>query len=173
MDDSTFTELNRADENGRTPIMHVLRLRHGYEDDQDLERQFEMLYDRTIACGGGGWMEQRKVLHPEEVKLGRTSDGSITDRTNVKAATELMHAARGGLKSLHLVIDKFAEHNGGFPVHVDQALNVTWFPEPSQRGITKEAWGWGMLLASAARGGHVDALNAVVHAIKVGRDSVC
>ncbi|CAM9102556.1 unnamed protein product, partial [Hapterophycus canaliculatus] len=165
LDDNKFAELNLADENGRTPIMHVLRLRHGYEDDRDLEKQFKMLYERTIVCGGGGgWMEQRKVLHPEEVELGSTT---------VEAATELVHAARGGYKSLYLVIEKFAESTGGFPVRVDQALNVTWYPEPSSQytdstsEISKEAWGWGMLLASAARGGHVNVLDAVVHAIKV------
>ncbi|CAM9784847.1 unnamed protein product, partial [Scytosiphon promiscuus] len=164
LDDTEFLALNKADENGRTPIMHVLRLRHGYEGDHDLKEQFKMLYERIMKCGGGGWMERRRVLHPEEVRLGQTT---------VEAATELMHAARGGRESLHLVIDKFAKNDGGFPVCVDKVLNVTYDQESSPTSaaggqIGEQAWGWGMLLASALRGGHVDVLDAVVYAIKTG-----
>lgn len=157
LDDEEFSELSRADENGRTPIMHVLRLRHGYEDDGDLEKQFSMLCART---GRGGWMQQRKVLHPKEVPeelRGITVEGT----------TELMHAARGGYKSLQLALEKIRESTGKPVVSIDEALNVTFTPPATGASLTKEAWGWGMLLAAAARGGHVDVLNAVVYAIEV------
>lgn len=172
--DEEFLELSRADENGRTPIMHVLRLRHGYEDDGDLEKQFSMLYkktrdlERTFSTqpekiGSSGWMQQRKVLHPKEVP-------KELHGITVKATTELMHAARGGYESLQLALDKVRESTGESIVKIDTALNVTFEPElatgTEPAGLAKEAWGWGMLLAAAARGGHVDVLKAVVYAIE-------
>ena len=161
LDDEQFSSLSLADENGRTPIMHVLRLRHGYEDDGDLEKQFSMLCERT---GGSGWMQQRKVLHPKEVPPELRG---IT----VKATTELMHAARGGYRSLQLALEKIREGTGASVVSIDDALNVTFDRQPATGTdppeLAKEAWGWGMLLAAAARGGHVDVLEAVVNAIEV------
>eukprot|EP00752_Nemacystus_decipiens_P009021 g8052.t1 len=158
LDDDDFSELSRADENGRTPIMHVLRVRHGYEDDGDLEKQFEMLCERT---GPAGWMQQRRVLHPEEVPELR----GIT----VEGTTELMHAARGGYESLQLALAKIRKIEGDPVVSIDTALKVTFHPPTTGTSLSKEAWGWGMLLAAAARGGHVDVLNAVVYAIENGK----
>lgn len=161
LSDDEFSELSRADENGRTPIMHVLRLRHEYAEKGDHEKQFSMLYERT---GSNGWMEQREVLHPNEVPEALRG---IT----VEATTELMHAARGGHKSLQLALAKIRESTGDPTVSIDKALNVTFDREPEigKDGyeLTKQAWGWGMLLAAAARGGHVDVLKAVVYAIEV------
>lgn len=161
LDDDEFSELSLADENGRTPTMHVLRLRHSYVDDSDLEKQFSMLYERT---GSGGWMQKRKVLHPQEVP--KELHGIA-----VEATTELMHAARGGFKSLQLALAKIRESTGDPVVSIDEALNVTFDREPATGTappeVTKEAWGWGMLLAAAARGGHVNVLEAVVYAIEV------
>eukprot|EP00903_Cladosiphon_okamuranus_P019883 g18275.t1 len=156
LSDEEFSKLSLADENGRTPIMHVLRLRHGYEDDGDHERQFLTLYQRR---GSSGWMQQREVLHPEEVPPELRG---IT----VKATTELMHAARGGDKSLQLALGKILENTGDAVVNINDALNLTFDGQPAT-GLD-QAWGWGMLLAAAARGGHVNVLKSVVYAIETG-----
>lgn len=157
--------MDGEDANGRTPLMHFLRHRHGPcegESRDELKTEFNTLYARLAGAAPvdtHDWMKRRFVLHLNEAPKGVTA----------QARTELLHAARGGYESLRLVIGKIGE---GEPL--DEILGVMTPPgtEPLPSFLNKDL-GRGMLIASAAKGGDLKVLKAVVRAIKVRLGRVC
>lgn len=96
------------------------------------------------------------------------------------AATELMHAARGGIESWTLVLETIRSELENDIITFDDVLNVGFSEPPVEGGgpqdcsttelvmdLSRKDWGWGMLLASAVKGGHGDVMKAVTNAIKV------
>lgn len=165
---SLYGDMNIPDNRGRTPIMLVLRNSgcYGEEEDtcdnNDLEEKFDMLF-KTMPEGGEaaktGWMDPTPVppcLTPVPPRQTR-------------AVTELMHAARGGLESLELALNKAARVDGGLTINLDDTLSVkeldshdAWVPTDGTR-----TWGRALLLAAAAKRGDVDVLHHVLNAIDV------
>lgn len=165
---SQHAAMQEPDVNGRTPIMHALRLRYGHCGGRNqLKGKLKTLFENG---GRDGWMQPREVLNRNEIR---------NDGVAVFAATELMHAARGGMPSLRLVLDNVQKQ--GQDEVIGTALQVSFYarsatgepcgakyPEETKvLGLTRQDWGWGMLLASAAKGGRTDVLDAIVKAIKV------
>ncbi|CBN74318.1 Ankyrin Repeat Transient Receptor Potential Channel [Ectocarpus siliculosus] len=182
---SVYEEMNTADIMGRTPIMYVLRNDscRGQEQqgstlalkEESLRKKFHELYEalQDATCPQDtpvktGWMEPSRVPPPSLAVPKGT-------RVDTRAVTELMHAARGGLVSLELALNKLplASRNiaeGGFTVALDNALavNMTIGNTQEQSHRTK-AWGWALLLAAAAKLGDIDVLYHVLLAIKKGK----
>ncbi|CAM9478531.1 unnamed protein product [Ectocarpus fasciculatus] len=158
--------MHKPDKNGLTPLHHLLRAKYGEPEGRDeIRPKFEQLW---LHSNKGSFMVPRRVM-PLPC-MGRND-------VAVMAVTELIHAARGGLPSLKLVLAKIRlmKFWRGKPdsavVTINEALRVT-VDGKGDEDIPKQgvldAWGWGMLLAAAAKGGHVDVLETVVHAIETG-----
>lgn len=162
-------EVVKKDKNGRNPIMYVLRDGELCGEKEhacgrnDLEEKFKMLFKHAEV----GWMKATNVLPQREPVSEKT------EATQTTAVTELMHAARGGLRSLELALNNplpaSVEDNGlRRTVWLHKALDVKvkdngrW----NQTGDT-ETWGMALLLAAAAKLGDVNVLFHVVDAIKV------
>ncbi len=97
-----------------------------------------------------------------EARLVRQEPGMT-----VKAATELMHAARGGFQSWELVLDQIRSELDR-DITVEDALKLQIdSPRGNENNAQPCCWGWGMLLASAVKGGDKQVMEAVVKAIKV------
>lgn len=154
--------MHRPDMNGLTPVHHLLRAKYGEPEGRDeLRSKFEKLWND---------MEPRDVMP-------WTTPARAQDGIAVRAQTELIHAARGGLSTLRLVLDKTrATMQTVDDVRLDDALSVKVAeekgegkgPPPTMPQKSELAqWGWGMLLAAVTKGGHVQALEIVVRAIKV------
>lgn len=176
---SSFAE---RDKHSRTPVMCVLSDANREERaDGSLQKKFNLLYSKMSAtCGEQdekvsadvgehakqGWMEMTDVP-TQRIRKSRSEE---IDR-EARGVTELIHAARGGLASLELVLNEplpSSRLEDG-SISLDKALNVkardntTWEPQP--------AWGKGLLLAAAAERGDIDVLHVVLAAIQVSRDS--
>lgn len=158
--------MHKPDKNGLTPLHHLLRAKYGEPEGRDeIRPKFEQLW---LHSNKGSFMVPRRVMPLPCV--GRAD-------VAVMAVTELIHAARGGLPSLKFVLAKIRlmKFWRGQPdstvVTINEALRVTVDGENGDEDVPKQgaldAWGWGMLLAAAAKGGHVDVLETVVHAIAV------
>ena len=147
--------LQKPDGNGLTPVHHLLRAKYGEPEGRDeLSSKFKKLWTA---------MEARDVMP-------WTSTGK--KRVEIRAKTELIHAARGGFATLRLVLEKVraAQKASDVGVDVDKTLSVsvagdTEASPPDAAELA--AWGWGMLLGAATKGGHVEVLEIVVRAIKV------
>ncbi|CAM9548053.1 unnamed protein product, partial [Ectocarpus fasciculatus] len=184
LSDSAKRTIHGPDKNGLTPLHHLLRAKYGEPESPD---EFPAKFEKLWLFGGqGSFMARRNVMAlPRE---GR-------DDIAVSAITEVIHAARGGLPSLQLVLGKICltKFWQGKPnntvVTIEEVLRVavgetmegqedrtvegeedekTAEGEEAPKQGELDAWGWGMLLAAAAKGGHVDVLEHVVHAIKTG-----
>eukprot|EP00903_Cladosiphon_okamuranus_P011821 g11108.t2 len=146
------------DHNGLTPMHHLLRAKYGEPEGRDeLSSKFNILW-----CVSGSWMKPREVM-------GWTPTAR-QDRVEVIAQTELIHAARGGLSTLQLVLDKIHTPTKVNDVRLDEVLsvNVAEMTDSSPSDEELAAWGWGMLLAAATKGGNLEVLEIVVRAIKTG-----
>lgn len=168
---------DKADSNGLTPMHHLLRAKYGEpEGREELSLKFQRLWLVSRS-----WMKPRSVMR---WKSSRPEDRTPVDGKKripvmpVKAKTELIHAARGGLSTFKLVLGKI----GGNNVRVDDVLSVEIDEEARREGRLRDPpteeyrapskeelaqWGWGMLLAAATKGGHVEVLDVVVLAIQV------
>ena len=159
-----YRDMDMPDNRGRTPMMFVLRspFCRGDEDacgNNDLKEKFDMLYG--FMTNGSkdiklGWMEPTAVCSP---KPG----------TTCTAVTELMHAARGGLASLELALNK-ARVDGRLTIDLDDALSVKVFGSDGvswRMDTTTRTWGRALLLAAAAKRGDIDVLHHVLGAIQV------
>lgn len=181
-----YEEMNSADLMGRTPIMYVLR-NDGCRGqaqpgptltlrEKSLRKKFYELYealpDAPFPQGAPvktGWMEPSRVP-PPYLPVKKTS-------VDARAVTELMHAARGGLVSLELALNKLPLASristaDGFKVGLDKALDVkmTIGNTQEEQSHRTKAWGWALLLAAAAKLGDTDVLYHVLLAIKVGQN---
>ncbi|CAM9266840.1 unnamed protein product [Ectocarpus sp. 4 AP-2014] len=180
---SLWKDLGASDKSGRTPIMLVLRNAFCCEGEEhtcgetDLEDKFGILFDEIpwgpLPPSGGhhytGWMQ------PSSIKTRCLPTPKQTP-VKTRAVTELMHAARGGVASLELALNKplpnsKTDFEDGFKVHLDRALAVEVFIDGSWRQSQDEPhrtaiWGRALLLAAAARLGDVDALYHVLVAIE-------
>lgn len=183
-----YREMDGADKNGMTPVMHVLRNKYpDCEGEDDLDSKFEILWRESYTSRYDHWMVQRPVL-PRDQSL---PNGTV-------ATTELVHAARGGLDALRLALTKtqvvqfWRGVTNSNVVELDKALAVKvvrnydhggaakgkstgkdvlqtfWLEDDEEVFLPRlRPWGWGMLLAAAAKGGHIEVLEQVVLAIKV------
>lgn len=180
-----YEDMDKPDKSGCTPIMYVLSNRfgcgEGEHDDNNLKIKFDMLYEampfESHPVPGGhrkkGWMEPSPV--PPRVNVSEKRNAPTAKDT--RAMTELMHAARGGLASLNLVLNNplpsSVRPDGG--INLDAALNVELSEHdgenygPWERPKWTQTWGRAMLLAAAAKLGDVDVLYHVLDAIKVGQ----
>lgn len=193
-DYGVFAAMSEPDKNGRTPMMYVLRRRYLTGSIADCVRQkFELLWRKHRNAGNGGWMHRRPLrLHPktprdlrgrpvDDVSTGRTMEERSrleSDQVVVKGTTELIHAAYGGLQTLQLVLEKTVPEGEEVDlnkVDLDEIIGVTLVNkrtdeimtlngEPS--GDQLKSWGHGMLLAAAARRGHVDVLDIIEEKIR-------
>ncbi|CAM9902775.1 unnamed protein product, partial [Ectocarpus sp. 12 AP-2014] len=187
LSDSANGTMHKPDKNGLTPLHHLLRAKYGepevpddIEDPAEFPQKFEKLW---LYGSKGSFMARRKVM-----ALPRDGRAAVA----VSAITDVIHAARGGLPSLQLILAKICltkfwqGKSNNTVVTIAEALCVAVHETMDGEDETKEgadeikegdgapeqgeldAWGWGMLLAAAAKGGHVDVLEHVVHAIKTG-----
>ncbi|CAM9233322.1 unnamed protein product, partial [Ectocarpus sp. 12 AP-2014] len=180
---SLWEDFGASDRSGRTPIMLVLRNAFCCEDEEhtcgetDLADKFGILFDEIpwgpIPASGGhhyiGWMQ------PSRVKTRYLPAPKHTP-VETRAVTELMHAARGGVASLELALNKplpnsQTDSEDGFKVHLDRALAVEELIDGSWRQSQDHlhgtaTWGRALLLAAAARLGDVDVLYHVLVAIE-------
>lgn len=148
-------DMHRPDKNGLTPMHHLLRAKYGEpEGREELRRKFEKLWYVSRS-----WMKPRGVM-------------PLPSGIAVAATTELIHAARGGVSTLTLVLDKIISAmpkgeviglDGALSVGVDGATGEGQAPSPRELA----RWGWGMLLAAATNGGDTEVLEIVVRAIQV------
>ncbi|CAB1096081.1 unnamed protein product [Ectocarpus sp. CCAP 1310/34] len=187
LSDSTNVTMHKPDKNGLTPLHHLLRAKYGepeVPDDIEDPAEFPQKFEKLWFYGSkGSFMARRKVM-----PLPRDGRAAVA----VSAITDVIHAARGGLPSLQLILAKICLTKcwQGKPnntvVTIEEALCVAVHETMEGEDETKEganetkegedapeqgeldAWGWGMLLTAAAKGGHVDVLEHVVHAIKTG-----
>ncbi|CAM9969124.1 unnamed protein product, partial [Ectocarpus sp. 12 AP-2014] len=180
---SHWEDLGTADRSGRTPIMLVLRNAFCCEGEErtcrqtDLEDKFGILFDKILseprqAAGGHrytGWMQPSRI-QPQRLPAPKQTP------VKTRAVTELIHAARGGVASLELVLTKLVPNSktdseDGFKVHLDSALAVEvsiagrWRQSQDEHHRTA-IWGRALLLAAAARLGDVDVLYHVLVAIE-------
>lgn len=165
--------MHNPDKNGLTPLHHLLRAKYGEPegpDDTEGPDEFPHKFEKLWLYGNkDNFMLQRRVM-----ALPREGQDGVA----VSAITEVIHAARGGLPSLQLILAKICLMKvwQGKPnntvVTIEEVLCVavygTMEGENAPEQSKLDAWGWGMLLAAAVKGGHVDVLEHVVHAIKVG-----
>ncbi|CAM9397930.1 unnamed protein product [Ectocarpus fasciculatus] len=180
---SLWKDLGASDGSGRTPIMLVLRNAFCCEGEEhtsgetDLKAKFDILFDEIpwgpIPASGGhhniGWMRPSRV-QPQRLPAPKQT------AVETRAVTELIHAARGGLASLELALNKPLPDSktnceGGFKVNLDSALAVEVKIGDSWRQSQEEhhrpaIWGRALLLAAAARLGDVDVLYHVLVAIE-------
>lgn len=177
IDEESFEDMSDPDENGRTPMMHVLRNWHN--DGVDVtEKKFDRLWESPHTRST--WMKERKIRSPENlVKGGRPDEERFT-----MGSTELLHAARGGPYTFALALEKSRVVKnigpGEDPLgYIDDILEVKMLvrngdhaDQYNNRSPGPRTWGRALLLAAAARGGHVEALKDVVSAIKVSGEVV-
>lgn len=166
-----YEETYKPDKTGRTPIMLVLR-NNSRCDKSKLKAKFDMLYNALPNEPGGhgrkGWMALTPVPSQPAPPKG--------EGIKTRAVTELMHAARGGLASLELALNK-ARGDSDPTVDLDEALavEVTVSREDGTHGESQtsthdpKVWGRALLLAAAAKLGEVDVLYHILGAIEVGR----
>lgn len=159
-----FHRMKSPDKNERTPMMYILRNTH-QDDETHVKAKIEVLWNQG---GASDWMQEREVSRPPDLVQ------------KMYGKTELMHAARGGPITLRLALSKIRLANGdgstdgGVQVNNSLGINTRLHngaEEVHRTGYDEYfdtmAWGHGMLLAAAARGGHVTVLNCVLKAIKV------
>ncbi|CBN74319.1 Transient Receptor Potential Channel. Partial sequence [Ectocarpus siliculosus] len=180
---SHWADLGASDRSGRTPIMLVLRNAFCCEGEEhtcrqtDLEDKFGILFDEIplepIRATGGhryiGWMQPSRI-QPQRLPAPKQTP------VETRAVTELIHAARGGVVSLELALNKAlpnskTDSEDGFKVHLDSALAVEVCIDGSWRQSQDDhhrtvIWGRALLLAAAARLGDVDVLYHVLVAIE-------
>eukprot|EP00903_Cladosiphon_okamuranus_P014655 g13588.t2 len=167
-------KMYEPDNRGRTPIMLVLRNDTSFgagaivDGNYHLEAKFELLLrDDGGEHGRAGWMGPRAIPSPV-----------LKSKTTCIARTELMYAARGGLTSLELALNKAC---GDGDLNLDRALSVELNGGSSQPddnhdddSLQKDdaavaaLWGRSLLLAAAAEGGDVHVLHHVLKAIENG-----
>lgn len=169
-DISTFKDVNKADKRGRTPIMLVLKNSYSAEEEAvsvkasvkgKLDLLLKAMHRDKDRPGKQEWMK------PVSISLRVPVVGN-TKVIETLAVTELLHAARGGVASLEVVLSEMLPTepvDGGFPVNLDEALDVRE-KEHGQWAVAK-TWGRALLLGAAARLGSVDVLYHVLVAIKV------
>lgn len=181
---SLYQEMNKADGFQRTPIMLVLRNACGGEenagDSSALKDKFDLLYEAmpcepALTPGGHrkiGWMGP--ALVPSHRVL--VSTDPFQPRAPTRAVTELMHAVRGGVSALQLVLSNplpasKTEVDGGFAVDLDEALAVEALDDDGRwvRTDGTRTWGRALLLATAALRGDIDVLYRVLDAIEVSQ----
>lgn len=190
---STFyQEMDTRDNGGRTPIIFVLR-NDGCCGKDEVNAKFNMLVEAMpngLNTDSGAhntkrWMEPSSV--PSRPPPSKRADQTV-DAT--EAITELMHAARGGLASLELVLNNtlpssFVDSDGSDggwrrTVNLDKALAVKIFPsgtshdtaDPLPSSPDTKTWGRALLLAAAAKLGNEDVLYHILDAIQVRAQSV-
>lgn len=153
-------DMTVPDTNGLTPMHHLLRAKYGEpEGREELHIKFGKL-----------WYISRSWMKPRRVR-------SLPSGIAVTATTELIHAARGGLSTLQVVLDKIRAMQKVEAVGVDDALSVGVDVKtgqgqgPSPEELTR--WGWGMLLAAATTDGRTEVLERVVRAIQVCSGRSC
>ena len=177
---NVYAAMTSEDGNDRTPLMLILRNSWGDccgRNDQDAK--FDELWTKKVE---GGWMKSREI---NTVKKGLTEH-------RVEAKTELFHAVRGGSASLTLFLKHVLESDDTREkIDVAEALGLKEIVDPSRepnnrgdvRDDTRENINVaeahpidgeelrrrqdGILLASAAKGGHKDVMKKVVSAINV------
>lgn len=172
IDDGSVEDMSDPDVNGRTPIMHVLRNWHN-EDMEIVRRKFDILAD--IPHTQSTWMMERKICSPQTLIGG---GGPGEERFTV-GSTELLHAARGGPCTFALALEKCRVVRnitpGENPLdYIDDILGVRMLvrngkkvEQYKNRSPDPRTWGRALLLAAAARGGHVEVLDSVVSAVEV------
>eukprot|EP00752_Nemacystus_decipiens_P006636 g5966.t1 len=159
----TMAYMDTPDNNGLTPMHHLLRAKYGEpEGRNEIASKFKILWEVS-----GSWMSPRKVMP------WTSADGQ--DRIEVSAQTELIHAARGGIPTLQLVLDMMRAAWKVEEVHLDEVILVNIAEEKDNPPADEElaSWGWGMLLAAATKGGDTEVLEIVVRAIKSGILRIC
>lgn len=156
--------MSAADGNGRTPVMYVLRNMFN-RDRGVLELKLGLLADS--ARDPTGLKGRCKVLSPPGVDL---------TRNHTVANTVLMHAARGGPEAFDIALNNiWAWDKKSW--NLDHALDIELVQGVGEKSVSNHAeaegpidmktWGRGMLLAAAARGGHLEILDIVTAAIRV------
>lgn len=164
------------DKNGRTPIMLFMRNQHDSCDGNEGDLKVKM--ESLLVEPGKGWMESHPVT-----SIGGEMPSDQTEYI-ISGRTKLVHAARGGLTTLNLLLDSINELDEELDIKIQKVSreNQTSRPEgsvqivrlhqihdsTSQKELDKRAryWGYGMLLTSAVKSGHVEVIKKVVTAIK-------
>lgn len=157
----------------RNPIMHVLRNNacgiEGADGENCLREKFNILY------ANGGVQNQPSVV-PHEYEafwMKKVEVPNLVSAAKLRAATELVHAARGGLEALELTlstkIKPGADGQAFYEVDLDEVLTVEMENGDGHWQSTEKTkiWGWAALLAAASKLGDVDVLNHVLVAIEV------
>lgn len=162
-----FDEMNKVDKNGRTPIMHVFRNMDRKSTEEDIQRKVDLLWNEPGTKEG--LVQKREVLSP------CAEEETYTTYCN----TGLIHAARGGITTFKLALQKLgeefsdAEHDLdklGMRIKRKQAGSEECIDdaEPiADRFCKPFTWARAMLVAAAARGGQAKLLDHILRNIPV------
>lgn len=147
---NVYKDMASEDGNDRTPLMLILRNRWGNcKGRKDQAGKFDDLWKRRSDWG---WLKLR------DIKSAIKGDHSHP----VKANTELFHAVRGGPSSLKLFLKYFREEETVITVADALCLEEVG-SSPKDLRQYRDC----LLLAAAAKGGHVDVMEKVASAIDV------
>lgn len=177
---SLYRQMDTPDKDGRTPIIFVLR-NGGCCGKDEVKAKFNKLFEAMLNGPNtdSGVHNRRGWMKPSSVP-SRPAPPQRVDKTvdKTEAITELMHAARGGLESLELVLNNplpssSEDSCGGMrrTVDLDTALAVEVKARDTLELLSPchdtKTWGRALLLAAAAKLGNVDVLYHVLDAIEV------